>query len=139
MIGPNAKGVHIGNYSGTPEGGVSILEGIKNRAAKGQKILFSEGCKITETDPTVFTFEEPKPGDSEKNKKRIKEAVKVAKKADAIVLSLGGNEFTSRETWIGHLGDRDMHRVVEPGTFKIMAGGNSKELIEVTLEAVDTK
>ena len=29
--------------------------------------------------------------------------------------------------------NRDMHRVVEPGTFKIMAGGNSKELIETTL------
>ncbi|HET8966125.1 MAG TPA: glycoside hydrolase family 3 N-terminal domain-containing protein [Candidatus Acidoferrum sp.] len=32
----------------------------------------------------------------------------------------------------------DMHRVVEPGTFKIMAGGNSKELIETTL-TVDAK
>src|SRR5262245_13600069 len=29
--------------------------------------------------------------------------------------------------------NRDMHRVVEPGTFKIMVGGNSKELIETTL------
>jgi hypothetical protein len=31
-----------------------------------------------------------------------------------------------------------MHRVVEPGTFKIMAGGNSRELIETTL-TVDAK
>jgi len=29
--------------------------------------------------------------------------------------------------------NRDMHRVVEPGTFKIMVGGNSKDLIETTL------
>ena len=29
--------------------------------------------------------------------------------------------------------NRDMKRVVEPGTFKIMAGGNSKDLIETTL------
>ena len=29
--------------------------------------------------------------------------------------------------------NRDMKRVVEPGTFKIMAGGNSKEFIETTL------
>jgi beta-glucosidase len=29
--------------------------------------------------------------------------------------------------------NRDMKRVVEPGTFKIMAGGNSTELIETTL------
>ncbi len=107
VIGPNAKGAHIGNYSGTPEGSVGILKGMKNRAAADQEILYAEGCKITETDPTVFTFEEPRPGDPEKNKKRIKEAVKVAKNADVIVLALGGNEFTSREAWIGHLGDRD--------------------------------
>ena len=31
--------------------------------------------------------------------------------------------------------DRDMHRVVEPGTFKVMVGGNSVELIETTLTA----
>ncbi len=32
--------------------------------------------------------------------------------------------------------DRDMHRVVEPGTFKIMVGGNSVDLAETTLTAV---
>ena len=31
--------------------------------------------------------------------------------------------------------DLDMHRVVEPGTFKIMVGGNSVDLIETTLTA----
>jgi beta-glucosidase len=34
--------------------------------------------------------------------------------------------------------NRDLDRVVEPGTFKIMAGGNSKDLIETTL-TVDAK
>jgi len=29
--------------------------------------------------------------------------------------------------------NRDMHRVVEPGTFKIMVGGSSKDLIDTTL------
>ena len=29
--------------------------------------------------------------------------------------------------------NRDMHRVVEPGTFKIMVGGNSVELVNATL------
>jgi beta-glucosidase len=33
--------------------------------------------------------------------------------------------------------NRDMHRVVEPGTFKIMAGGNSVELIETTLTVAE--
>jgi len=32
--------------------------------------------------------------------------------------------------------NRDMHRVVEPGTFKIMIGGNSVDLQEVTLTVV---
>jgi beta-glucosidase len=32
--------------------------------------------------------------------------------------------------------DRDMRPVVEPGTFKIMVGGNSVDLIETTLIAV---
>jgi beta-glucosidase len=29
--------------------------------------------------------------------------------------------------------NRDMHKVVEPGTFKIMVGGNSVDLIDTTL------
>lgn len=107
VIGPNAKGVHLGNYSGFPEGGVDIIQGIKNRIASGQEVIYSEGCKITETDSTAFTFEDPKPADPVKNAERIKEAVKAAKDADVILLALGGNEFTSREAWIGHLGDRD--------------------------------
>jgi beta-glucosidase len=32
--------------------------------------------------------------------------------------------------------DLDMHRVVEPGTFKVMVGGNSVDLMETTLNAV---
>jgi beta-glucosidase len=33
--------------------------------------------------------------------------------------------------------NRDMHRVVEPGTFKIMAGGNSVDLMETALMVAD--
>ena len=33
--------------------------------------------------------------------------------------------------------NRDMHRVVEPGTFKIMVGGNSVDLIETTLTVAE--
>ena len=39
--------------------------------------------------------------------KQIAEAVRVAKKADVIVLAIGGNEQTSREAWgLNHMGDR---------------------------------
>lgn len=124
VIGPNAKGVHIGNYSGTPEGGISILKGIEDKAGPGQIVMYAEGCKITETDPTAFTFEEPKLGDPIKNARRIKEALKVAKKADVIILALGGNEFTSREAWIGHLGDRDSLELL----------GNQNELVTEMLK-----
>jgi beta-glucosidase len=46
-------------------------------------------------------------------------------------------EFTLGPEELSFL-NRDMHRVVEPGTFKIMAGANSKDLIETTL-TVDAK
>jgi beta-glucosidase len=32
--------------------------------------------------------------------------------------------------------NRDMHRVVEPGTFKIMVGGNSRDLTDTELHVV---
>jgi len=41
-------------------------------------------------------------------------------------------EFTLGPDELSFL-DRDMRRVVEPGAFKIMAGGNSVDLIETTL------
>jgi beta-glucosidase len=44
-------------------------------------------------------------------------------------------EFTLGPEELSFL-NRDMHRVVEPGTFKIMVGGNSVDLIETTLTVV---
>ncbi len=44
-------------------------------------------------------------------------------------------EFTLGPDELSFL-NRDMRRVVEPGTFKIMVGGNSVDLIETTLEVV---
>ena len=44
-------------------------------------------------------------------------------------------EFTLGPESLSFL-NRDMHRVVEPGTFKIMVGGNSVDLIETKLNVV---
>ena len=44
-------------------------------------------------------------------------------------------EFTLGPGQLSFL-DRDMHRVVEPGTFKIMVGRNSIDLIETKLNVV---
>src|SRR5208337_1853141 len=84
---------------------VTVLDGIRARAGKGVKVLYSEGCKITIGGSWVQ--DEVVPSDPEEDRRQIAEAVKVAKQADAIVLAIGGNEQTSREAWnLQHMGDR---------------------------------
>ncbi len=105
VIGPNADRGLLGGYSGVPKHNVTVLEGIREKAGKKVKVLSSEGCKITiggswNQDAVV-------PSDPEEDRKAIAEAVRVAKKADVIVLAIGGNEQTSREAWgLNHMGDR---------------------------------
>jgi beta-glucosidase len=105
VIGPSAHRVLLGGYSSTPKHNVTVLEGIQEKAGGRVRVLYSEGCKITvggswNEDAVV-------PSDPEEDRRQIAEAVKVARKADAIVLALGGNEQTSREAWsFQHLGDR---------------------------------
>jgi beta-glucosidase len=110
VIGPNAKDVHLGGYSGTPGRGVSILDGIKAKAGPGVEVQYSIGVKIAETrgDSEVMPTYENKVtlGDPALNAKRIQEAVAVAEKSDLIILALGGNEVSAREAWENHLGDR---------------------------------
>lgn len=105
VIGPNANRSLLGGYSGVPKHDVSVLEGIKAKVGDKVKILYSEGCKITLGG--TWNQDEVFASDAEEDRKQIKEAVKVAKKADVIVLAIGGNEQTSREAWnLNHMGDR---------------------------------
>jgi beta-glucosidase len=107
VIGPNAADVHLGGYSGKPGRGVSVLQGIKDKVGTSTEVLYAEGCKITETFPD-WDADKVVLGDPALNATRIQEAVKVARKADLVILALGGNEQTSREEWApNHLGDRD--------------------------------
>ena len=105
VIGPNAHRTLLGGYSGRPKQEITVLDGIKAKAGKKVKVLYSEGCKITiggnwNQDAVV-------PSDAEEDRRQIAEAVKVARKADVIVLAIGGNEQTSREAWgLNHMGDR---------------------------------
>jgi beta-glucosidase len=105
VIGPNADRSLLGGYSGVPRRDISVLQGIKQKVGKKVKVLYSEGCKITiggswNQDAVVAS-------DPVEDRKQIAEAVKVAKKADVIVLAIGGNEQTSREAWnLQHMGDR---------------------------------
>jgi beta-glucosidase len=123
VIGPNAAEVHLGGYSGIPGRGVSVLQGIKDKVSPGSEVIYSEGVKITETFPD-WNADKVVLGDSALNAKRIEEAVKAAKRADVIILALGGNEQTSREAWaVVHEGDRDSLDLL----------GNQDELVKAML------
>lgn len=110
VIGPNAADVHLGGYSRQPAHGVSILQGIKDRVGPEVKVLYAQGCQITDApegwrgwyqndvhliDPATQTA-------------NIHAAVEAARQADVAILVVGENESTNREAWAeNHLGDRD--------------------------------
>ena len=105
VIGPNGKKERIGGYSGLPFYYISVFDGIQKRAGADVKVVFAEGCKISEPDTapnlnSILPYEAP---NDEADQKLIQEAVETAKSADVIVLALGGNETVSRES-IGNLG-----------------------------------
>ena len=105
VIGPNAHRGLLGGYSGVPKHNVTVLDGIKAKAGKSVKVLYSEGCKITIGGN--WNQDEVVASDLEEDQRLIAEAVEVAKQADVIVLAIGGNEQTSREAWaLNHMGDR---------------------------------
>ena len=105
VIGPNARGVHLGGYSQDPGRAIDVLTGITDAAGAGVKVLYAEGVRITEhegnwgQDRVVF-------GDPAKNRQRIQDALALARQADHIVAVVGTNESTSREAYSDeHLGD----------------------------------
>jgi len=107
VIGPNAAGVHLGGYSDNPGRGVSVLQGVKDKAGNRAEVLYAEGCKITKEGGDWFS-DAAHLSDPAEDQKLIDEAVRVAKTADVALLVLGGNEDTNREGWADtHLGDRD--------------------------------
>jgi beta-glucosidase len=107
VIGPNAAAVHLGGYSDNPGRGVSVLQGVKDKAGDGIKVVYAEGCKITKEGGNWFA-DTAHASDEAEDRKLIAEAVETAKSADVALLVLGGNEDTNKEAWAdNHLGDRD--------------------------------
>lgn len=105
VIGPNAHRSLLGGYSGIPKHDVTVFDGIRAKAGDRVKVLYSEGCKITLGGS--WNQDAVTPSDPDEDRRQIAEAVKVARKADIIVLAIGGNEQTSREAWnLNHMGDR---------------------------------
>ncbi|MAW99437.1 MAG: beta-glucosidase [Sphingomonas sp.] len=105
VIGPNAAKAHLGGYYGEPTSTVSLLDGVKAYVGNRAKIVYSEGVQITKDDD--WWADKVELADPAENRRRIAQAVEVAKTADTIILNIGGNEQTSREGWAKeHIGDR---------------------------------
>jgi beta-glucosidase len=124
VIGPNAARVHLGGYSDDPGRGVSVLQGITEKAGNQIKVTYAEGCKITQEGGDWFAdlAHLSNPADDEK---LIAQAVEVARSADVALLVLGGNEDTNKEAWAeNHLGDRDSLELV----------GKQNDLVRAVLE-----
>jgi beta-glucosidase len=103
VIGPNAAPVRLGGYSGDPGCGISVLEGIRQKAGNTLEVLYAEGCGLTQStndagqmwhDNEALLF------DPAHDAALIAEAVQTAQKTDVTLLVLEG--------WApDHLGDRD--------------------------------
>ena len=106
VIGPNADVARLGGYYGEPRASVTPLEGIRALVGNRANIVSSLGVEITKGDDDWWD-DTVELGDPAENRRRIAEAVEVARSADTIVLFIGDTEKTSREGWApGHLGDR---------------------------------
>ena len=89
VIGPdaNSRRALIGNYYGTPERYVTVLEGIQNAVAEDCRVLYSLGSalKLDRDEPLAQADD------------RIAEAITVAEHSDVVVLVLGLDETLEGE------------------------------------------
>ena len=115
IVGPNADKIRLGGYSGVPPYFITVLEGMRRRLGAGVNISYAEGVRISEPDKDpqsnkLAPYQAPSP---EKDSASIAEALETARKADVVVLVLGGNETVTREAFAGlgggkaSLGDSD--------------------------------
>jgi beta-glucosidase len=140
LIGPHAAEVMLGGYSGVPRHSVSILEGIHRRLGPGVTVAHAEGVRITE-DAAFTRGPQPLMGgtrsqarwsadrvvlaDPDANRRRIAEAVALARDSDVAVVVVGDNEQTAREAYAeNHLGDRSDLQLV----------GQQEDLVRAVLD-----
>jgi beta-glucosidase len=109
VIGPCAKDLYFGGYSGEPHEKVSLLDGIRKKAGKTTEVLFAQGCRLTTNTSTSYfnwKYDDIVFAKREENLKLISEAVETAKNAEIIILAIGENDHLCREAWAkNHLGD----------------------------------
>ena len=105
VIGPHANHMHYGGYAHQDtRNGITFYSGIKNFIGNEIDILYAEGCRIHEGDGYWLTteYDEFEFTDDADNRKRIAEAVDLARECDLVILALGGTAVTCGE----FLGDR---------------------------------
>jgi beta-glucosidase len=141
VIGPHSGEVMLGGYSGVPRHSVSILEGVRKRLGPGATVRHAEGVRITE-DSSFTRGPQPLVGgtrsqtrwsadrvvlaDPDANRRRIAEAVALARESDAVIIVVGDNEQTAREAYAdNHLGDRPELRLA----------GQQEDLVHALLDA----
>ena len=113
VIGPNANRAHLGGYTDPrPPRTVSILDGVKNKVGNNVRVNYAEGVKISKEGGNWFG-DTITLNDAASDQKLIDEAVAAAKNSDAVILVIGGNEDTNKESWAeNHIGDRDSLELV---------------------------
>lgn len=103
VVGPNATSCRLGEYSGTPNQKVSILEGIKKYVGDDVNVIYSKGCDITtsvtENSKDSWFMSQVTFPTKEENFALINKAVEDVKPADVIILVIGENEQICREAW----------------------------------------
>ena len=89
VIGPNAnsRSALIGNYHGTASRYITVLEGIQDYISGNCRVLFSEGCALSEDKVEPLARADD----------RLAEAVAVAKLSDTVILVLGLDETLEGE------------------------------------------
>jgi beta-glucosidase len=110
VIGPHANTMHYGGYAHhDTRNGITFYEGIKRMVGDRIDVLHAEGCRIHEGDGYWLTsdYDEFEFSDPEENRGRIKEAVKLARKSDLIILAVGGTAVTCGE-FIGYRHSLDL-------------------------------
>ena len=109
VIGPGAAEPQFGGYSGENTKAIGILAGIKAAAGPQLTIEHAEGVMLTKPDARGrrAAYGPIIPVPREENQARIAEAVKVAARADLVLLVVGDNLQVTREAvTVGSPGDR---------------------------------
>jgi len=107
VIGPLAKGIHLGGYTAEPRMGIDVLQGITDFARGHFQVSYAEGCKISLENGSFWKDGGPIPNSEADDRILIKEAVATALESDVVVLALGEHESFCREAWTDdHWGDR---------------------------------